>query len=159
MTNSVLLLSVVYEENDPRTYSGIEARLGGEVIGMFNSGTPRNDYLNAISFTILPLVFSPSFDSFIQDGGSFAADSELLTDKEIVSLFDGKGMVMHNGNHDPKEEAEYNKIRLNALSNADRVGLVKGRFDKDLREQMTIEEAVELSSQINLIEYLDGTVG
>jgi len=159
MANNVLVMDVVYEDNDPRTYSGIEARLENTKIGVFDSGNPRNDYLNAISFTILPLAFSPSFDRFIQDGGSFAADSELLTDKEIVSLFDGKGRIMHNGNHDPKEEAEYNKVRLNALCNADRVGLVKGRRDLDLREQMDIEEALEISAQINLIEYLDGTVG
>lgn len=164
MPKKMLILSILYEEPDPRTYAGI--RLSNsrmDEVHVINSGNPHKDYLKALSWyeedTII--LTSSSIDNFLLDGGDLSSDSRLVTDQEILYLFTGDP-IMHNGNHDPVEAALYDQQRIKALSDADRTNLIEDRKEKGLipilldnnaplRERMTIEEAIEIEKKISLL--------
>lgn len=48
---------------------------------------------------------------------------------------------------------EINKAKIKILADADKVNLIKKRTGKDLREQMTIEELLDLDREINLRSF------
>ncbi len=82
-------LNLLYNDEDPLTYAGIQVKASGQLLATFNSGNPTVDYFASGAFCELlspdcRISGSSSLDHFVMDGGKMWDEGDAINPEHIT---------------------------------------------------------------------------